>query len=66
MKRFLGHLKKLFQILIESTQNGNSRLASEMYARCMRKVSGSIPDGVQDKKEKKAQEAWVIWGRKGG
>ena len=32
----------------------------------MRKVSGSIPDGVQDKKEKKAQEAWVIWGRKRG
>ena len=28
----------------------------------MRKVSGSRPDGVQDKKGKKAaQEAWVIW-----
>ena len=32
----------------------------------MRKVSGSIPDGVQDNKEKKTQEAWVIWGRKRG
>ena len=33
----------------------------------MRKVSGSKPDGVQDKKrKKKAQEAWVIWRRKRG
>ena len=33
----------------------------------MRKVSGSRPDGVQDKKEKKtAQEAWVIWRKKRG
>ena len=30
----------------------------------MRKVSGSIPHGVQDKKEKK--KPWVIWGRKRG
>ena len=33
----------------------------------MRKVSGSRPDGVQDKKEKKkAQEAWVIRRKKEG
>ena len=32
----------------------------------MRKVSGSKPDGEQDKKEKKAQETWVIWRRKRG
>ena len=33
----------------------------------MRKVSGSRPDGVQDKKEKKiAQEAWVILREKKG
>ena len=34
----------------------------------MRKVSGSRPDGVQDKKEKRktAQEAWVIWRKKRG
>ena len=32
----------------------------------MQRVSGLIPDGVQDKKEKKTQEAWVIWGRKRG
>ena len=33
----------------------------------MRKVSGSKPYGVQDKrKTKKAQEAWVIWRRKRG
>ena len=33
----------------------------------MRKVSGSRPDRVQDKKEKRAaQEAWVIWEKKGG
>ena len=33
----------------------------------MRKVSGSRPDGVQDKKEKKtAQETRVIWREKEG